>query len=49
MPLSSVHQLVENSDETFCIDNEVRITSAVATCLKHLTLPGPVRHLHAYS
>ena len=24
----SIHQLVENSDETFCIDNEVCINSA---------------------
>ena len=27
----SVHQLVENSDETFCIDNEVCITSSPAS------------------
>lgn len=32
----SVHQLVENSDETFCIDNEVRKTNFVL--LKMLTI-----------
>jgi len=27
----SVHQLVENSDETFCIDNEVTRSSTITT------------------
>ena len=41
----SVHQLVENSDETFCIDNEVR--KAPATIERLLTWLGTLRHLHA--
>ena len=40
----SVHQLVENSDETFCIDNEV---CAIARGTKHpLIVLGSIRHLH---
>ena len=40
----SVHQLVENSDETFCIDNEVR---QITRSAKHpLTFSGSIRHLH---
>jgi len=33
----SIHQLVENSDETFCIDNE----ALYDICLKTLKLPSP--------
>jgi tubulin beta len=40
----SVHQLVENSDETFCIDNEVCARISTLTLL--LTFPGSVRYLH---
>lgn len=50
----SVHQLVEHSDETFCIDNEVcaesefkciyiRWNEAILICTQ-----GSLRHLHAY-
>jgi tubulin beta len=41
----SVHQLVENSDETFCIDNEVR--STIHPEYLTLTRAGALRHLHA--
>ena len=44
----SIHQLVENSDETFCIDNEVRNPWTRLT-KRILTSPGPLRHLHAHS
>lgn len=36
----SVHQLVENSDETFCIDNEV--WNAEARLRSWLTIPGSI-------
>ena len=42
----SVHQLVENSDETFCIDNEVCTCSAAIEEYKLISV-GPLRYLHA--
>lgn len=45
----SVHQLVENSDETFCIDNQVSQPSQKQlwpVLTRNQT--GSVRHLHAY-
>lgn len=42
----SVHQLVENSDETFCIDNEVGRFHLLIECITDAL--GSLRHLHAY-
>lgn len=47
----SVHQLVEHSDETFCIDNEVwrpNIYSVKINSLTQVISLGSVRHLHAH-
>ena len=44
----SVHQLVENSDETFCIDNEVSVRVSI-TKPSGLTRLGALRYLHPYS
>ena len=42
----SVHQLVENSDETFCIDNEVLHLIQTPSGPILTNLQGSVRHLH---
>ena len=47
----SVHQLVEHSDETFCIDNEVwrpDIYFLKINSLTQVVCLGSVRHLHAH-
>ena len=43
----SVHQLVENSDETFCIDNEV-CTLPISAAQVKANGKGTLRYLHAH-
>lgn len=42
----SVHQLVENSDETFCIDNEVCHFTILFGCI--IIAAGSLRYLRTY-
>ena len=44
----SVHQLVENSDETFCIDNEAR-ADPYQPFQSLLTISGSLRYLHTHT
>ena len=44
----SVHQLVENSDETFCIDNEVGRMRTFNIDVRTDVDIGTLRHLHAH-
>jgi tubulin beta len=43
----SVHQLVEHSDETFCIDNEVGLPTSENMVYETDEI-GSLRHLHPY-
>lgn len=43
----SVHQLVENSDETFCIDNDVSHSLGGVSEFR-LTAAGSLRHLYPH-